>query len=353
MSQPSRVRSLLVAGSFLLVGVYSPALPDTPPTKNSCQLLFDSDRVGHREIYRMQPDGSGVVRLTFTPGGHFSAHPHWSPDGNQIVFMSDRDWTSPQGSSVPHVLEIYVMDADGGNVRRITHTPGEAKSSWGPQWSPDGKKNVFVSDRDGNPEIYVMNVGGSGVQRLTQTPGAGASNWHPAWSPDGTRIAFSAVRDEGSRLGQQIYVMNADGSDTRRLTQPPGEGNTPQWSPDGTKIAFASNRHAGLDSSAEQDFEIYIMNADGSEVRRLGAGWPGSSRPHWSCDGTQIAFQAPYSQNPKDLSNYEIHVMDVDGSNVRRLIFNEVFDGHPDWGWFRGQKEGGKRLVREHFSRLP
>src|SRR5438093_10355678 len=107
---------------------------------------------------------------------------------------------------------------------------------------------AFVSDRDGNPEIYVMNADGTGLRRLTNNA---ASDGQPAWSPDGTKIAF--VR--GSGLGEEIYVVKSDGTGLKRLTNNGYFDETPAWSPDGTKIAFVS--------SADTYRHIYLMNANG------------------------------------------------------------------------------------------
>ena len=120
----------------------------------------------------------------------------------QIAFMSERDGNN----------EIYVMDADGGNQRRLTEN---RRDDWSPSWSPDGKRIVFVSDRDGHPdvipgwftsEIYVMDADGRNPQNLTENP---ADDGFPSWSPDGKQIVFQSNRDDFGKY--EIYVMDADG----------------------------------------------------------------------------------------------------------------------------------------------
>jgi len=125
-----------------------------------------------------------------------------------------------------------------------------------PVWSPDGRKITFWSNRDGKNEIYVMDADGSNQTRLTNNPGR--YNELPAWSPDGARIAFDSNRDLN---GYEIYVMNADGSNQIALSNNPSPDIGPEWSPDGTKIAFTSSRDA-------RD-AIYVMDADGSNQVRL------------------------------------------------------------------------------------
>ena len=130
----------------------------------------------------------------------------------KIVFVSSRDGTSS--------FEIYVMDVDGSNQRRLTDN-----SAWdlAPTWSPDGSRIAFESNRDGNDEIYVMDADGSNQRRLTDNP---AWDSFASWSPDGSRIAFSSKRDGNI----EIYVMDADGSNQRRLTDNPAWDWLPSWS---------------------------------------------------------------------------------------------------------------------------
>ncbi|MCY3809269.1 MAG: DPP IV N-terminal domain-containing protein [Gemmatimonadetes bacterium] len=196
-------------------------------------------------------------------GGHA---PAWSPDGARIAFNSFGDGR----------IDIYVSDADGSDVERLTNDG--ADDGW-PTWSPDGARIAFTSTRDGNADIYVMNADGSDVERLTDDSGI---DWFAAWSPDGARIAFQSDRDGNTA----IYVMNADGSDVERLTNNSADW-WPAWSPDGARIAFASDR----DTNGKWR-EIYVMNADGGDVERLTDGYIyGAWDPAWSPGGTEIAFE--------------------------------------------------------------
>ena len=129
----------------------------------------------------------------------------------KIAFVSDRDGND----------EIYVMDADGSNLTRLTNNPAIDDS---PAWSPDGTKIAFVSYRDGNEEIYIVDADGSSQTRLTDNS---ASDCFPSWSPDGTKIAFSSDRDGND----EIYVVDADGSSQTRLTDNSADDDQPEWSP--------------------------------------------------------------------------------------------------------------------------
>ena len=194
--------------------------------------------------------------------------PAWSRDGRTIVFVSWRDGNG----------EVYAMDADSSEPRNLTQHPAKDVR---PAWSPDGRRIAFVSQRDGNSEIYVMNADGSGKRNLTRNR---ANDDYPTWSPDGRRIAFLRARCAATtgRLGvlrfysYHLYVVNADGSGLRRLTlnAPTVEAvswNQLVWSPDGRTIYFGR----------------YLVRTDGSGARRL---------PYipltavWSPDGRRIAF---------------------------------------------------------------
>jgi TolB protein len=156
----------------------------------------------------IMPKAGGTPR-PLTAGPTISVSPSFSPNGRQIVFNSDRGGT-PQ---------VYIMDVDGSNLHRLTFQ-GNYNSS--PRWSSRGEKIAFMCRLAGN-QICLINPDGSGLQQLTSA----GSNEDPAWSPDGRHIAFSSTRSGG----RDIFVMHADGTEQRRLTNNGRENYLPDWSP--------------------------------------------------------------------------------------------------------------------------
>ena len=177
---------------------------------------------------------------------------------------------------------------------------------------------AFHSDRDGNWDIYVMNADGSDPTRLTDNP---AGDTWPSWSPDGRRIAFHSSRDDPDPNDDEdvwdIYVMNADGSDLTRLTDNSAWDSYPRWSPDGQRIAFQSY--------GDGNWDIYVMNSDGTGRTRLTDDPASDDGPSWSPTGRSIAF---YSDRD---GNREIYVMNADGSSQTRLTDNPAPDLYPSW----------------------
>jgi Tol biopolymer transport system component len=178
----------------------------------------------------MITDASNPINLTKDPAGGML--PAWSPNGEKIAFA--------RGG------EIWVMNADGSGQTNLTDDhprPAFPSVDSHPAWSPDGDKIAFKGIRDGITtrafalnDIFVMDADGSNPTNLTNSPGSG--DLAPAWSPDGTKIAFTSDRDDDRRAA--IYVMDTDGSNPIKLTNNSAGGNSPTWSPDGTKVAFSS-----------------------------------------------------------------------------------------------------------------
>jgi TolB protein len=220
-------------------------------------------------IHAVHADGTGLRTIA---RGH---SPAWSPDGRRLAFVRESGRNA----------DVYVADAGGRNVRRLTTAPS---LEYSPSWSPDGRRIAFASNREGRFRIYLVRADGAGVRRVSPRGGAGDS-YSPSWSPDGRLIAFSS--SHATPENPEIYVVRPDGSGPKRLTRTRGgvevlgDDGWPRWSPDGTRIVFSSNRTG--------NGEVWIMRADGTGQRRLaGLARRDDWAPAFSPDGTQIAFES-------------------------------------------------------------
>ena len=224
-------------------------------------------------------------------------------------------------------VNVEPRNATLGSPRQLTSVQNSYPSA-----SPDGSHIVFQSNRTGRWELFVMRADGTDLRQLTDTPG---DNVTPKWSPDGRRIVFAAERTPGD---SEIYVMNADGRNVRALSPAPGDDSHPGWSPDGTRVIFNSARNTP-DPAADwsrQWHDVYSVRADdGGNLLRHTSCRSVCTYPSYSPDGKRIAFRkvvdAPGFQwdLTSALRNSEVFVADVDGGNERNLSNSAAFDGWP------------------------
>ena len=286
----------LLTAAVLTIGVSAQSVQAQIQADDG-KIVFVSDRdrdcdgASGGEIHVMNTDSTDQVRLTHNNERNFA--PSWSPDGKRIAF-----------SSYPPGGGIYLMNADGSGQTRLTDGSDWERS---PSFSPDGQRIAYSAKRFREFEIYVVNVDGSDRTPITGSP---ESDGDPNWSPDGQRIVYSS----GLGLDSEIYVTDVDGSNRERLTHSPGWDGDPNWSPDGSRIAYSSG------------INIYVMNTDGSGRARLTKDV--SSRdiePSWSPDGQHIAFASDRD------GDFEIFVMNSDGSDQKQITHNSADDTDPSW----------------------
>ncbi len=269
------------------------------------RIVFHSDRDGDFDIWSMRPDGGDARQLTRNTQPDFN--PEYSPDGTRIVFFSQRDGGND---------EVYVMDADGTRQRRLTDHPA---SDQNPTWSPDGNEILFDSNRTGHFELHVMQADGTGLRQITR--GKGEDNMFADWSPDGKTIAHSA-NGLYRNWAWNVFLVEPAGGEPRQIT--PGSGSCrPAWSPDGRLIAHVS-RHR------ENNHDIWLMDADGDDRHRLPVETPGRDYdPAWSPDGRHIVFASePYNGK----GSWDIYAFDMENIILQRLTDTEWDDAHPHWG---------------------
>lgn len=269
------------------------------------KLTFSSDRnreavVGTvekrdvKEVYVVDYDGANPRRITINRA--LNVFPNWSPDGRSIVYTSYR-------TGVPDIL---ISNIYAGTMETPTKSVGQ---NWLPVFSPDGKKIAFTSNRDGNPELYVMNRDGSDVRRLTNNPEIDTT---PTWSPTGTQIAFTSGRSGTP----QIYVVGVDGAGLRRVSQE-SYADRPTWSPAPyNEIAFSARSGPG--------FDIRVLNIGTGETRQITFGEGTNESPAWSPNGRHLAFSSTRA------GRLQIFTVDRDGRNLRQIT-REGNNQTPNW----------------------
>ncbi len=264
------------------------------------KIAFSSDRRGEnsKEIYVMDYDGQNQRPLTANRSLNMT--PTWSPGGEALGYISYR-----RGS--PDLFLAFIYEGRG---EALVNGPG---MTFTPAWSPDGRKIAFTSTRDGNSEIYFINTDGSGLRRLTEHPSIDTS---PCWSPNGREIAFTSDRSGAP----QIYVMDADGLNLRRISYEGSYNDSSTWSPSRgfSEIAYSSRIERG-------PFDIVVYNFETKQVRQLTTGRGSNESPTWSPNGLHLTFTSTRT------GSAQIYTMNRDGSNQRRLtsVGNNTT---PKWG---------------------
>ncbi len=273
----------------------------------SGKIAFSSTRDGNAEIYVMDDDGSNQRRVTVHPG--VDEYPAWSPDGKKIAFVSNRNNVNKDHS------QIWVIDADGKNPIRLT----DGLLDTYPDWSPDGTKILYDAylvpeHHDLAPGgITVMDADGKNKRLLKKAGGL-----HPSWSPDGKRIAFIAGRNGGE--DHHIYVMDIDGRNRMQLTHDFVHKRLPSWSPDGKRIAYVGNN------------VIWVVDSDGENPMELTLD-VSAEHPTWSPDSESIAFHS----FGRDRGISGIYTVDVTNGAIDALLIDPAFfNVDPDWLYLEG-----------------
>ena len=319
---------------------------DSDPTfsPDGKSIAYASDIDGNFELYTKVLATGEVRRLTNNPG--HESFPSYSPDGTQIIFNSDREKENN---------DVYLINTDGGDVRKITDSPGWDAAPPN-TWSRDGTQLLILSDREGPESVYVINIDPF-APKLVSSDIESEHPLDPSFSPDGNRIVYQTqdgirlldleskddtfvfktsagggpvISPDGERIlfldriddNTELCLVNVDGSGFVNLSQSPSKEMTPTFSPDGARIAFASNRAAGTST-----FEIYVMNADGTDPKMIYGDRAMSISPNWSPDGKTIAFAN--DREDGRVGNFELFLIEADGGTERRITNRPMYDVDP------------------------
>lgn len=278
-----------------------PAVEWPLPSGLGGELVFQSDLEGSPKIYILELRSGTVRQLTHDPS-YTDAYPRWSPDGRRIAFTSSRAGE----------FDLYVMNADGGGVERLTDHPEPDRD---PSWAPDGRSLFFTSERDGRGGIYRVWLGDRRVERVTSGPDRAIM---PAASPDGRRVAYAAQ----PRLRFQVLLQDLTTGKGRQITDGSG-ACLPAWAPDGRALAYVE--------TASEPSVIEVVDLASGERRRLVEDpvlW--SYYPAWSPDGMLVAFSVSPAHHEGEDWDLALARLDSPG-RFRRLTHGPGNDRLPDW----------------------
>lgn len=262
------------------------------------RFAFVNTQTGNKEIYICDFDGKNVEQITSYKS--ISLLPKWSPQGEKLAFISYKDGG----------LMLYLMDLSSRGIRRISSRDG---SSIGAGWQSDGNRLATSLGKNGNRDIYIVDTDGNVVQQLTNH---WADDLSPTFSPDGTKMAF--VSDRSGK--PQIYVKDLMTGTEERITFDLNYCTSPVWSQT-NKIAFVV--------MSEDKIDIYVMNPDGSNLKKLTEENGNNEDPCWSPDGRFLVF----SSN-RDGAGKHLYVMNASGQNQRRITFLKGEETAPSWSPF-------------------
>ena len=317
-------RLLLAVLAAFLVGAPAGAGGTGP----SSRIAFGRDLGGLSgdltSLYTIRPDGSGLRRLTVPPtrqalGG--DSGPVWAPGGKSLVFERNLPYWGTDR------MRLMAVSARGGAARQLTTGPFDAM----PSFSPDGRRIAFTrvvqSVVAPTASLFTMDGAGRHLEPLL----ADGIDLSPAWSPDGKTIAFSRLESTSRPLREAtLYLADADGSHLRSLGL---HGLSAAWSPDGTRLAFVSfddeNAPPCHAASCPPSGELYVVRADGTELRRLTSSKADDEHPSWSPDGSRIAFASGFDVRSQGHAPWLMVIRSAGGKALRVGHLSGVLD--PSW----------------------
>jgi TolB protein len=325
-----------------VLGMAAPPVQATFPDHNgriAFRRFLNEERTWGA-VFTINLTGTHERQVTFPPTGYVDRDPDVSPDGRRIVFQRELVPCTDVCTN-----EIFVVDVDGGNLTNLTNNPTDRDClftngcAMTPAWSPDGtsiafqrQSGPFENDLIYESAIYIMNADGSQLRQITQQvhPATG-DDTSPQWSPDGRSLVFQRNNVRGAEPdgGIALWTINLETGQERRIT--PFDlraGDTPDWSPDGQRILFHSNNDGPPDVSAN----LYTIRADGTDLQQLTfleGGQVNILGSSYSPNGKKIVFgRRPATGG----TNADIFTINVDGTHERPVTQTVLYDSYPDWG---------------------
>lgn len=253
------------------------------------------------------PAAGGGTTATTAPTGGGSGTTPFPPS----VFATNRIAYVANG-------QTWTVNPDGTDARFV------ANSAYYPAWAASHTAIAVVDAQSPGGILSYITPAGARYALTPAPDGGGEGDSRPTWSPDGLRIAFGRIDFQGQGGYSSIWVINKDGQNAQRISVAGCFTADPSWSPDGTHIAFWSSRDHCSGGDPIGATELYVMNSNGTGVKRLGSGY-NASAPSFSPDGAQIAFTSDRD------GNTEIYVMDADGSNQTRVTTSSADESDPTW----------------------
>lgn len=313
-------RSLLVVVA-VVAAMPAPSAHATFPGENG-PLMFSSNRNGALDMFCIDPDefggeaapaGSVFSTITMTAlnvARKDDYSPSWSADGSKIAFNSNRSGDN----------EIYVYDRVKRTTTRLTNSPKTDDTY--PYWNRMGTQLSFQrARRDGKPDIWLMNADGTGQVNITNTTGV-SERW-AIWSPKAREIVYTTDRDGDYEIHRRDLVDNVD----TKITSNAVADYRADYSPDGTQLVFVHEPGAAIETGFG-DQEIWVMNVDGTLPRLLVDRGVADKQVQWSPDGNEVAWVSSTSGGTSG-TDWELYEMNLDGTNLKRLTFNSNGDFQP------------------------
>ena len=263
-------------------------------------IVFSSDQQGSAGIYRIKPDGTELQKVIDTPANEWS--PRISAKNKFITYLSDEGGT----------VKRYRIKPNGKKKKMLSHPSNVVLNDRNAHISPDGKWLLYDNEGPGGADIFICLLDGSHPINLTNRPAS--KDYKPYWAPDGNSIVFTSNRDGNL----EIYSMDIDGNNQRNISNHPSDDEQPIFSPNGQWISFRSSR------AGDNNQELFRIRPDGTGLQQL------TDSPSWELLSCWIGNDHIVFGSNKE-ENWELYLTDIKGIEIKRLSFNEGFDGDPQW----------------------